>query len=117
MIRCSSRAGAETGGRVAEEGAQIAREAGLQAESVAIEAIPPVWKRSSTPLISTTRRQSLWVLAGLRLRSMLLGSVSNAVVHHAGRPTLVIHRSGDDAGRAGWEAQPASEAKPPTIAP
>ena len=102
---------------MAEEGAQIAREAGLQAESVAIEAIPPVWKRSSTPLISTTRRQSLWVLAGLRLRSMLLGSVSNAVVHHANRPTLVIHRSGDDAGRAGWEAQPAIEAKPPTIAP
>ena len=38
------RAGAEAGGRVAEEGAQIAREAGLHAESLAIEATPPVWK-------------------------------------------------------------------------
>jgi nucleotide-binding universal stress UspA family protein len=28
---------------------------------------------------------------------MLLGSVSTAVVHHAERPTLVIHRSRDDA--------------------
>ncbi|MEJ7784999.1 MAG: universal stress protein [Solirubrobacteraceae bacterium] len=33
------------------------------------------------------------------VRSMLLGSVSSAVVHHADRPTLVIHRrsGGDDA--------------------
>jgi nucleotide-binding universal stress UspA family protein len=27
---------------------------------------------------------------------MLLGSVSNAVVHHTDRPTLVIHRPADD---------------------
>jgi nucleotide-binding universal stress UspA family protein len=31
------------------------------------------------------------------LRSILLGSVSTAVVHHADRPTLVIHSpSGED---------------------
>jgi nucleotide-binding universal stress UspA family protein len=30
------------------------------------------------------------------VRSMLLGSVSSAVVHHADLPTLVIHRSSDD---------------------
>jgi nucleotide-binding universal stress UspA family protein len=29
---------------------------------------------------------------------MLLGSVSNAVVHHTDRPTLVIHHAGDAAG-------------------
>ena len=38
------RAGAEAGGRVAEEGARIAREAGIRAEAIAIEATPPVWK-------------------------------------------------------------------------
>src|SRR5215213_8848734 len=38
------RAGAEAGGRVADEGARIARDAGLRAEPLAIEATPPVWK-------------------------------------------------------------------------
>jgi nucleotide-binding universal stress UspA family protein len=31
------------------------------------------------------------------LRAMLLGSVSNAVVHHADRPTLIIRHSLVDA--------------------
>lgn len=37
------RAGAEDAGRVTNEGARIAKEAGLEAESVAIEATGPVW--------------------------------------------------------------------------
>jgi hypothetical protein len=48
------------------------------------------------------------------VRSMLLGSVSNAVVHHTERPTLVIHRPNSVHAQAD---QPAIEAKPPTIAP
>ena len=91
------RAGAEAGGRVAEEGAQIAREAGLQAESVAIEATPPIWK---TIVETADLHDAVAIVMGSRgltgLRSMLLGSVSNAVVHHTGRPTLVVHRPGDD---------------------
>jgi nucleotide-binding universal stress UspA family protein len=94
------RAGAEAGGRVAEEGAQIAREAGLIAESVAIEATPPVWK---TIVETADLHDAAVIVMGSRgltgLRSMLLGSVSNAVVHHTDRPTLVIHHPGDD--RAG----------------
>jgi len=91
------RAGAEAGGRVAEEGAQIAREAGLRAESIAIEATPPVWK---TIVETADLHDASAIVMGSRgltgLRSMLLGSVSNAVVHHTDRPTLVIHRPGDD---------------------
>ena len=91
------REGAEAGGRVAEEGARIAREAGLRAESIAIEATPPVWK---TIVETADLHDAAAIVMGSRglsgLRSMLLGSVSNAVVHHADRPTLVIHRPGDD---------------------
>ena len=90
------RAGAEAGGRVAEEGAQIAREAGLRAESIAIEATPPVWK---TIVETADLHDASAIVMGSRgltsLRSMLLGSVSHAVVHHTDRPTLVIHRPGD----------------------
>jgi nucleotide-binding universal stress UspA family protein len=90
------RAGAEAGGRVAEEGAQIAREAGLRAESIAIEATPPVWK---TIVETADLHDAAVIVMGSRgltgLRSMLLGSVSNAVVHNTDRPTLVFHRPGD----------------------
>jgi nucleotide-binding universal stress UspA family protein len=91
------RAGAEAGGRVAEEGAQIAREAGLRAEPIAIEATPPVWK---TIVETADLHEASAIVMGSRgltgLRSMLLGSVSNAVVHHTDRPTLVIHLPADD---------------------
>jgi nucleotide-binding universal stress UspA family protein len=94
------RAGAEAGGRVADEGARIARDAGLRAEPLAIEATPPVWK---TIVETADLHDAAVIVMGSRgltgLRSMLLGSVSNGVVHHADRPTLVIHRpDGDDVG-------------------
>ncbi len=93
------RAVAEDGGRIADEGVRIAREAGLRAEPVAAKAIGPVWRTIIE--IADTRRAAVIVMGsrGLTgLRSMLLGSVSSAVVHHAGRPTLVIHRHGDEVG-------------------
>ena len=99
------RAGAEAGGRVAEEGAQIARGAGLRAEAIAIEATPPVWK---TIVETADLHDASAIVMGSRgltgLRSMLLGSVSSAVVHHADRPTLVIHRAGDDDDHPGDDA-------------
>jgi nucleotide-binding universal stress UspA family protein len=89
------RAGAEAGGRVAEEGAQIAREEGLQAEAIAIEATPPVWK---TIVETADLHDAATIVMGSRglsgLRSMLLGSVSNAAMHHTERPTLVVHHPG-----------------------
>ena len=87
------RAAAENGSRVANEGVRFAQEAGLEAEPVAIKAAGPVWK---TIVETADRHDAAAIVMGSRgltgVRSMLLGSVSNAVMHHADRPTLVIHR-------------------------
>ncbi len=93
------RAAAEVGGRIAEEGVRIAREASLEAEPVAVEATGPVWR---TIIETADRHHASMIVIGSRgltgLRSMLLGSVSSAVVHHAHQPTLVIHPLSDHAG-------------------
>jgi nucleotide-binding universal stress UspA family protein len=91
------RAGAEDACRVAIDGVRIAQEAGLEAEPCAIKATGPVWK---TIVETADRHDAAAIVMGSRgltgVRSMLLGSVSSAVVHHADRPTLVIHRPSDD---------------------
>ena len=93
------RAAAEDGGRVADEGARIAKAAGLEAQPLAIEATGAVWK---TIIDIADRHDATAIVIGSRgltgVRSMLLGSVSSAVVHHANRPTLVVHSP--DAHRA-----------------
>jgi nucleotide-binding universal stress UspA family protein len=90
------RVAAEHGGRLAEEGARIAHEDGLDAEPLAVEAFGPIWK---TIVEAGATHDASAIVVGSRgltgLRAMLLGSVSSAVVHHAGRPTLVIHRPAD----------------------
>jgi nucleotide-binding universal stress UspA family protein len=87
------RAAAEAGARAAEEGVRVALEAGLEAEPVAVEAAGPVW---TTIAEIADRHNAEVIVMGPRgltgMRSMLLGSVSSAVVHHADRPTLVIPR-------------------------
>ena len=87
------RAGAETARRVADEGVRIAIEAGLQATPLAVEADGPVWH---TILEIADRHDAATIVMGSRgltgLRSTLLGSVSNAVVHHTDRPTLIFRR-------------------------
>jgi nucleotide-binding universal stress UspA family protein len=92
------RASAETDGRVAEEGVRIAQEAGLDAEPVAIGSTGPVWE---TIVGVADRHDAATIVMGSRgltgLRSILLGSVSNAVVHHADRPTMIIPRPVSDA--------------------
>jgi nucleotide-binding universal stress UspA family protein len=90
------RAGAEDAGRIADEGVRLAHEVGLEAEPVAIKAAGPVWR---TIVETADRHDAAAIVMGSRgltgVRSMLLGSVSSAVMHHADRPTLVIHRSRD----------------------
>ena len=87
------RAAADGSARVAAEGARIARDEGLEAESIAVEASGPVWKAI---VELADRRDAATIVLGSRgrtgLRSTLLGSVSSAVLHHADRPTLVIRQ-------------------------
>jgi nucleotide-binding universal stress UspA family protein len=88
-----NRAAAELGGRVAGDGVRIAEQAGLHAEPVAVEVTGPVWKAI---VDIADRNDAAAIVLGSRgltgLTSMLLGSVSNAIVHHADRPTLVIRQ-------------------------
>ena len=87
------RADAEAGHRVADEGVRIAIEAGLHATPLAVEADGPVW---STILETADRHDAATIVMGshglIGLRSTLLGSVSNAVVHHTDRPTLIFRQ-------------------------
>jgi nucleotide-binding universal stress UspA family protein len=88
------RSAAEDGARLADEGVRIAREAGLRAEPIAVEAAGPVWR---TIVEIADREFAATIVMGSRgltgLRAMLLGSVSSAVVHHADRPTLIVRHS------------------------
>jgi nucleotide-binding universal stress UspA family protein len=87
------RAAAEEGGRIADEGVRIAQGAGLWAEPVVVQATGPVWK---TILDIADQLDAAMIIMGSRgltgVRSMLLGSVSNALAHHADQPTLVIRQ-------------------------
>jgi nucleotide-binding universal stress UspA family protein len=87
------RAASEAGRRVADEGVRVAQDAGLLAEPVAVQAAGPVWK---TIIQIADRNDAATIVMGsrglTRLRAVLLGSVSSAVVHHAARPTLVIRQ-------------------------
>jgi nucleotide-binding universal stress UspA family protein len=95
------RAAAEAAGRTAEEGARVAQNAGLEAEAVAVKAAGPVWQ---TIVEFADRHGAAAIVMGSRgltgLRSMLLGSVSHGVVHHAKRPALVIHPPREDSTSA-----------------
>src|SRR5689334_5622095 len=78
------RAAAKYGRELAEHGARIAHEAGLDAEPLPVEARGPIWKAivdaGATHDVSA-------IVIGSRgftgLRALLLGSVSSAVIHHA----------------------------------
>ena len=97
------RIAADGGAAIAEDGARIAHEAGMDAEPVAVKGAGPVWK---TILELADSHDAAAIVMGCRgftgVRSMLLGSVSSAVVHHADRSTLVVHRSNGHDGRQDW---------------
>jgi nucleotide-binding universal stress UspA family protein len=84
--------------RISREGTSIAQEVGLRADGLVVKAGGPVWKAI---LEVAERRNATTIVMGSRgltgLRSLLLGSVSSAVVHHTERPTLVIPRPSTEA--------------------
>jgi nucleotide-binding universal stress UspA family protein len=86
------RATAEGAEQLADEGVQLAQEAGIEAVATATRAVGPVWK---TLLAQADEHDASVIVLGSRglgsLRSALRGSVSSAVMHHAQRPTLVVH--------------------------
>jgi nucleotide-binding universal stress UspA family protein len=95
------RAAAEEADRIAQEGVDIARASGLEAEPVTVKTAGPVWH---TIVETADRCEAAAIVMGSRgltpLRSILLGSVSTGVAHHADRPTLVIRRPSEDHSRA-----------------
>jgi nucleotide-binding universal stress UspA family protein len=78
----------------AAEGMKVAADAGLTAEAATRLASGPVWQAI---LSVADEYDAAAIVLGRRglggVRSMLLGSVSNAVVHHSNRPVVIIPRA------------------------
>ena len=77
--------------RVAAEGAELAREAGFDAEAHALQGKPKAWP---TLLAKADAIDAAVLVIGSRgqgaVKSALLGSVSSGLLHHARRPVLVV---------------------------
>jgi nucleotide-binding universal stress UspA family protein len=80
--------------RTAEDGAGIARAAGFDATATTAEAKGPVWSAIEE---AAEAHEAGSIVIGSRglsgVKSILLGSVSNGVVHHARRPVIVVRRT------------------------
>jgi nucleotide-binding universal stress UspA family protein len=79
---------------VADEGSELARSAGFAADARAEPSHGRVWR---TVVDVADELNADLIVVGARglstVQSVLLGSVSNAVVHHCKRPVLVVPRA------------------------
>ena len=85
------RIGDEVSQRIAAEGAEWARTAGLDAEALSVSARGRAWRN----ILKVARDRNVQaIVLGQRgvggAERALLGSVSTAVVHHADRPVVVV---------------------------
>ena len=81
----------ETAEATVEEGVELARAAGLEAGGEAVESGSTAWRVLAA---TAETRDAAVVITGSQghgaVASVLLGSVSAGLVHHAERPTLVV---------------------------
>lgn len=96
--------------RVAAEGATLAGQAGLDAQAEAVESTTSVWE--TIVGVAAGVEASVIVLGsrGLRgMRSLVLGSVSSNVAHHAHQPVLIVPTPALAAARREQAATPTGE--------
>lgn len=91
------RANEQNAGERAAEGAELGHVLGLTAASVAL----PQRTTTAEAILSKAREiDAEAIIVGSRglsgIKSLLLGSVSHAVVHHADRPVLVVRAEESD---------------------
>jgi len=83
--------------RVAAEGAELARDAGFDAEAYALQGKPKAWP---TLLAKADAVDAAVVVIGSRgqgaVKFALLGSVSSGLLHHTRRPVLVVPPTEED---------------------
>ena len=81
----------ERGGKVLDEGVQLARDAGFDAEGHLEPSATSEWRTILD--VGDELDVRLIILGGRGLsavESAILGSVSNAIVHHSRRPVLIV---------------------------
>jgi nucleotide-binding universal stress UspA family protein len=87
-LLASAREGAQ---KIAEQGCELAREAGLEAEPVVAEGLP-VWNE----IVATAEQRGVdLIVIGSRglsgIKHVALGSVAAAVAQHSKRSVLIVH--------------------------
>jgi nucleotide-binding universal stress UspA family protein len=90
-VEDADKATRETAARLAEEGAQLARQAGLAAHAEPVESEDGVWRAI---VAVAERRNADVIVVGARGRgdiaSAILGSVTHDLLGHSPRPVLVV---------------------------